>query len=95
MATHSSILVWKTPWTEKPGELHSPWGHKVTYRVSNNKKKNIAVSEIKDFLVSSYPFYIQILIFKNLRGRHSLYELLEDCFYLHSVKNLHVIINDF
>ena len=23
MATHSSILVWKSPWTEKPGELQS------------------------------------------------------------------------
>ena len=23
MATHSSILVWKTPWTEEPGRLHS------------------------------------------------------------------------
>jgi len=21
MATHSSILAWKTPWTEKPGRL--------------------------------------------------------------------------
>ena len=28
MATHSSILAWKIPWTEKPGGLHSPWGHK-------------------------------------------------------------------
>ena len=26
MATHSSILVWKIPWTAKPGRL--PWGHK-------------------------------------------------------------------
>ena len=26
MATHSSILVWKIPWTEKPGGLYSPWG---------------------------------------------------------------------
>ena len=25
MATHSSILAWKIPWTEEPG---SPWGHK-------------------------------------------------------------------
>ena len=25
MATHSSILGWKIPWTEKPGR-HSPWG---------------------------------------------------------------------
>ena len=23
MATHSSILVWKTPWTEEPGRLQS------------------------------------------------------------------------
>ena len=27
MATHSSILVWRSPWTEEPGGL-SPWGHK-------------------------------------------------------------------
>ena len=28
MATHSSILAWEIPWTEEPGGLHSPWGHK-------------------------------------------------------------------
>ena len=27
MATHSSILVWKIPWTEEPGGLQ-PWGSK-------------------------------------------------------------------
>ena len=27
MATHSSILAWKIPWTEKPGRLQS-MGHK-------------------------------------------------------------------
>ncbi len=27
MANHSSILVWRTLWTEKPGGL-CPWGHK-------------------------------------------------------------------
>ena len=27
MATHSSVLAWKTPWAEKPGGLQS-WGHK-------------------------------------------------------------------
>ena len=26
MATYSSILAWKIPWTEEPG--YSPWGHK-------------------------------------------------------------------
>ena len=27
MATHSSILAWRSPWMEKPGDP-SPWGHK-------------------------------------------------------------------
>ena len=27
MATHSSILAWKIPWTEEPGG-YSLWGHK-------------------------------------------------------------------
>ena len=28
MATHSSILAWRIPWTEEPGRAYSPWGHK-------------------------------------------------------------------
>ena len=28
MATHSSILAWRTAWTEEPGGLYSPWGRK-------------------------------------------------------------------
>ena len=28
MATHSSILAWRIPWTEEPGGVHSPCGHK-------------------------------------------------------------------
>ena len=27
MATHSSILVWRIPWTEEPGELQSVGSH--------------------------------------------------------------------
>ena len=28
MATHSTILAWRIPWTEEHVRLHSPWGHK-------------------------------------------------------------------
>ena len=28
MATQSSILTWRIPWTEEPGRLYSPWGPK-------------------------------------------------------------------
>ena len=30
MATHSSVLAWKIPWTEEPGELQF-MGHRVRY----------------------------------------------------------------
>ena len=39
MATHSRILAWEIPWTEKPGGLQS-WGHKesdTTEQLNNNK----------------------------------------------------------
>ena len=29
MATHSSILAWRIPWTEEPGGLYSSWGCRV------------------------------------------------------------------
>ena len=27
MATYSSIIAWRIPWTEEPGG-YNPWGHK-------------------------------------------------------------------
>ena len=33
MATHSSILAWRVPWTEEPDRLYSSWGLK---RVGHN-----------------------------------------------------------
>ena len=34
MATHSSILAWRIPWTEEPGRLQA-MGHKSQTRLSN------------------------------------------------------------
>ena len=30
MATHSSILAWRNPWTEEPGRLQSVWSQSRT-----------------------------------------------------------------
>ena len=35
MATHSSTLAWKIPWTEKPGRLQSMGSQKSWTRLSN------------------------------------------------------------
>ena len=37
MATHSSILARRSPWTEEPGRLYSPWG-----RISRQKRAHDA-----------------------------------------------------
>ena len=35
MATHSSILAWRIPWTEEPGGLLFMWSHRVGHDWSN------------------------------------------------------------
>ena len=35
MATHSSILSWKIPWTEEPGRLQSMGSQRIGTRLSN------------------------------------------------------------
>ena len=47
MATHSIILAWKIPWTEDPGGLYSPWGHKrVEHILVTKQYKRITLVEI-------------------------------------------------
>ena len=50
MATHASILAWKIPWTEKPGGLYSPWGHK-----GSNLTEHTQVSQ-----VNIYNIYLHV-----------------------------------
>ena len=68
MATHSSILVWEILWTEKPGELYSPWGHK---RVGHN------------FVTKQHPepktwLYASIVAFGEPRAPHSVLQENDD-----------------
>ena len=35
MATHSSVLAWRIPWTEKPGRLQTMGSHRVEHDWSN------------------------------------------------------------
>ena len=52
MATHSSILVWRIPWTEEPGRLQSISSH----RVGHNRAHN-------DFCIDFSPFVPETCIF--------------------------------
>ena len=39
MATHSSIIAWRIPWTEEPGRLQSIWSPRVRHDWVTKKKK--------------------------------------------------------
>ena len=39
MATHSSILAWRTPWTEEPGRLQSRGSRKDTTEVTQQQQQ--------------------------------------------------------
>ena len=39
MATHSSILAWRIPWTEEPGRGYSPRGCKEWDKTEHNTAK--------------------------------------------------------
>ena len=36
MATHSSIIAWRIPWTEEPGVLHNMGSGRVKYNLFSN-----------------------------------------------------------
>ena len=51
MATNSSILVWRIPWTEEPDRLYSPWGCKdldTTEQPTLLHKARIVVLDLGD-----------------------------------------------
>ena len=40
MATHSSILAWKIPWTEEPGEIRPMGSQRVGHDLANEKQQS-------------------------------------------------------
>ena len=56
MATHSSILAWKIPWTEKPGRLQSMGLQRVGLH-------NSFATSLSFFLPSFLPFFLSNELF--------------------------------
>ena len=42
MATHSSILAWKIPWTEEPGRLYRPGSGKESDMIEHAHTQSIS-----------------------------------------------------
>ena len=42
MATHSSTLAWRTPWTEEPGGLQSMGSQRAGHDLATEQQQQIA-----------------------------------------------------
>ena len=52
MATHSSILAWRIPWTDEPGGLQSIVSHRLsTTEVTKQQQQNSSESKITEITV--------------------------------------------
>ena len=56
MATHSSVLVRRIPWTEEPGKLQSVWSQRVRHNWSAKRTTHscLLMNSIDHYLMSMY-----------------------------------------
>ena len=64
MATHSSVLAWRIPWTEEPGGLQSTGLH----RVGHDSATELAILVVRQLVsVILFSVCLKCLIIKHLR----------------------------
>ena len=51
MATHSSILAWKIPWTEEPGGLQSMVSQRVRHALATKQQQFQRIDKTQTSLV--------------------------------------------
>ena len=76
MATHSSLLSWRIPWTEKPGGLQSMGHKRVRHEQldnSNSMSDGSQPSHIKSSCKSVSCLFCSLLCGRNLKSRKALF----------------------
>ena len=65
MATHSSILAWRIPWTEEPGGLHtvSPWDRKESDRT---ERLTLSFSHYRGCHFLKFTFNWRIMLYNTV-----------------------------
>ena len=63
MATHSSILAWRIPWTEEPGGLQSVGSQRVRHDLATQQQQHEVVR--KWFVMS-----VREMLFSQLEGTY-------------------------
>ena len=61
MATHSSILVWRTPWMEEPGGLQSMGSQRVGHDWATNTQRKKRQRAVKTSCLPFHPRGLHLL----------------------------------
>ena len=72
VATHSSILAWKIPWTEQPGRLQSMGSQRVRHDLVTKQQQQQQIIMAEYIAVYSSCSKIQTWIVSCLLGQYSL-----------------------
>ena len=76
MATHSSILAWKIPWTEQPGELQPMGPQRVRHNwVTNTFTFTHIFARLSINQSSLRILFLGIMVYWVLLGEHSTFYL--------------------
>ena len=57
MATHSSILVWRIPWTEDPGRLQSMGSQRIRHNWASNITTISQKVQTSSYNINKYQKY--------------------------------------
>ena len=63
MVTHSSILAWKIPWTEKPGRLQSTGSQRVRHDWATSLTYLLSILKSRDYFANKGPSMVKAMIF--------------------------------
>ena len=88
MATHSSILAWKTPWTEEPGGPQSMGSQRVGHDLATEHKHDVFnnLDPMWDFLNLSFLFTFPLLFRINVGHFLREKDTAEECFGKHNLQ---------
>ena len=71
MATHSSVLAWTIPWTEKPGRLQSMGSHRVGHDWSNLTAAAAAAYQIRAIIYTPFPSWTYVWCSKKVEFKQT------------------------
>ena len=85
MATHSSILAWRIPWTEEPGRLQSTGSQRVGHDWATSPSPSLYEEEIWKGSCAQRRDHVKTQEVNQLQGKKRAFKMSHKCMFLGSL----------